>query len=472
MPERIAVIGMGYVGLVNAAYFASDDHYVTGVEIDPKRLALLQRGEVGFYEPGLDELVAAGLRAGRLAFTDDIAESVRNARLVFLAVGTPKDAQGRVDVSQIEQAARSVADAMRPGTIVVIRSTVPGHVAAKVHAIIRHARGDQFPFSVVSQPEFLAEGSALKDMIHPDRIVLGGDDTMAIDRVAGLYRKIQCPIIRTNHQTAAMIKYVSNAFLAAKVSLANEMSRLCDALGVDFLDVMQGVGLDRRIGSEFFAPGPGFGGSCFPKDVAGLVAFAEDAGVDLTLIKSVLRTNHRQPRYVVNKLRAQIGELRGKVIGLLGLAFKANTNDVRESPALDVARILLIEGAVVHAYDPVAEEQSRAVLPQITYSSNAYEASTGADAAVICTEWEEFKSLDFDRLRGLMGAPVLIDTRNVVNPADAARHGFRYSGIGRGLDWHGTFNDARSSDDQPAGPEPAASAGGGSEQRAALAAAE
>lgn len=448
MPERIAVIGMGYVGLVNAAHFAAEGHEVTGVEINPQRLAGLQNGEIGFYEPGLAEVVAAAQRAGRLTFTGDAAEGVRESRMVFLAVGTPKAANGRVDLSQIERAARDVGGAIAPGTIVVIRSTVPTQTAARVQSIIRDLRGEQFPVAVVSHPEFLQQGSALWGMAHPDRIVVGGDDPMALDRIAGLYHGTQCAVIKTNHQTASMIKYLSNAFLAAKVSFANEMAKLCDALGVDFLEAMRGVGLDRRIGTDFFAPGPGFGGSCFPKDVAGLVAMGDETGVDLVLMKSVLRTNHRQPRYVYRKIRSQVGPVRGKVITLLGLSFKANTDDVRESPALDVARILLSEGAVVRAYDPVAEDRSRTVLPAVRYSSDVYGAATGADAVVVCTEWEEFRTLDLDRLSKVMAVPVLIDARNIINPVDALHHAFRYSGIGRGSDWHGTLDDGPAEDRQ------------------------
>ncbi len=430
---RIAVIGQGYVGLVAAACFAKMGNTVVGVEVNAAHLEDLRARHIPFFEPGLEGLIAEQAAAGRLLFARDPAEGVAGAQFVFVAVGTPKHASGQADLSQIESAARQFAGALEPDAVVVLKSTVPVRTAERVRDIIRDLRGPEFRASVVSNPEFLQQGRAIESFLHPDRIVLGGDPD-ATRRVAGLYASIEAPILETDHATAAMIKYASNAILATRISFVNEMAKLCDAVGVDFLTVARGMGMDRRINPLFMSPGPGFGGSCFPKDVSALVAMGQAVGVDMILLKEVLRVNHRQPRYVYDKLRARVGDVKGRAIALFGLSFKAETDDVRESPAIDLARILLSEGAQVRAYDPRAEEKGALILPSVRYSPDPYEAAAGAAAAVICTEWPEFRNLDLDRLHRSLTHAVLIDARNLLDPESAAGHGFRYTGIGRGSD--------------------------------------
>ena len=432
--KRIAVVGLGYAGLVIAACLAKMGYRVVGIEVNEGYLADLRSNRLPFYEPGLREVVAQLRASGMLSLVDDPAVGVKGAYFVFLMVGTPEGTHGEVDLSQIEAAVSGLAPNIEPETVIVIKSTVPIHTAARVRDIVKAARGPGFRFGVVSNPEFLRQGRALESFMQPDRIVIGGDDPEYVARVAELYRDVPSPVLKTDHKTAAMIKYASNAFIATKISFANEMAKLCDAVGVDFLTVARGIGMDPRIGAGCLEPGPGFGGSCLPKDVAALVALGQRAGVEMILSKEVLRVNHRQPRYVFNKLRTHLGDVRGRTITLLGLSFKANTDDVRESPALDLARILLSEGAIVHAYDPFAEPKGARLMRTVHYHPDPYEAVTGADAVVICTEWDEFQTLDLPRLRTLLAIPVLIDARNILDPQCPIRLGFRYSGIGRGND--------------------------------------
>lgn len=430
---QVAVVGLGYVGLVIAACLARMGHPVVGVETNSAYLKDLEADRLPFFEPGLAEMIPELRAAGRLSFTDRPEAGVEGAEFIFLAVGTPKGADGQADLSQVETAVGGFVDSLEPAAVLVIKSTVPVRTAARVHELVSSARGAGFPFSVVSNPEFLQQGRAVDSFMHPDRVVLGGDDPEAVDRVARFYGQFRAPILKTDHETAAMIKYASNAFLATRVSFANEMAKLCDAVGVDFLTVVRGVGMDRRIGPAYLAPGPGFGGSCLPKDVAALVALGQQSGVEMILLKEVLRVNHRQPRYVYNRLRARLGEVRGRTVALLGLSFKADTDDVRESPAIDLARILLSDGATVHAYDPLAESRSAQLLPAVHHFPDPYEAATGADAVVICTEWAEFRVLDLARMRERLAQPILIDARNILDPGSAVEHGFGYSGIGRGI---------------------------------------
>lgn len=430
---RIAVVGLGYVGLVAAACFSKMGNRVIGFEANAAHLEALQSGRIPFHEPGLEELIAEQLAVGRLSYAGDPAEGVRGSEFIFLAVGTPKNSDGQADLSQIESALEQIAEFLEPDAVVVIKSTVPVRTAERVRDLIQGVHGREFRVSLVSNPEFLQQGRAIESFLRPDRIVLGGDPD-AVDRVAGLYDGIDAPILKTDHETAAMIKYASNAILATRISFVNEMARLCDAVGVNFQTVAEGMGMDHRINPFFMSPGPGFGGSCFPKDVNALVAMGADFGVEMILLKEVLRVNHRQPRYVYDKLRARIGDVRGRTIALLGLSFKANTDDVRESPAIDLARILISGGAVVRVYDPRAEEKGAIVLPAAHYDPDPYQAASGAHAVVICTEWPEFRDLDLDRLRERIASPVLIDARNILDPENAARHGFRYTGIGRGID--------------------------------------
>jgi len=430
---RIAVVGLGYVGLVAAACFAKMGNRVVGFETNARYLKDLRAGRIPFHEPGLEEMIAGQTAAGRLLHTDDPAEGVRGSEFIFLAVGTPKHSDGQADLSQIESAVEQIAGFLESDAVVIIKSTVPVRTAERMRGLIRGVRGPEFRVGLVSNPEFLQQGRAIESFLTPDRIVLGGDSD-SVDRVAGLYAGIDAPILKTDHETAAMIKYASNAILATRISFVNEMAKLCDTVGVDFRTVAEGMGMDHRINPLFMSPGPGFGGSCFPKDVNALVAMGVEHGVDMILLKEVLRVNHRQPRYVYDKLRSRVGEVRGRTIALLGLSFKADTDDVRESPAVDLARILISEGAAVRVYDPRAEEKGAMVLPAAHYDPDPYQAASGADAVVICTEWPEFRDLDLDRLHEHVARPVLIDARNVLNPESAASHGFRYTGIGRGID--------------------------------------
>lgn len=430
---RVAVVGLGYVGLVAAACLAKMGNTVVGFDRNPDYLEELRAGGIPFHEPGLEELIAEQQAVGRLSHTGDPAVAVKGSEFILLAVGTPKHSEGQVDLSQVETAVEQVAEFLEPDSVVVIKSTVPVRTAEMVRELIQGVRGPQFRISVVSNPEFLQQGRAIVSFLKPDRIVLGGK-AEAVDRVAQLYSGIDAPVLKTDHETAAMIKYASNAILATRISFVNEMAKLCDTVGVDFLTVAVGMGMDHRINPLFMSPGPGFGGSCFPKDVNALVAMGAEHGIDMILLKEVLRVNHRQPRYVYEKLRARVGDVRGRTVALLGLSFKAETDDVRESPAIDLARILISEGASVRVYDPRAEEKGAVVLPAAHYDPSPYEAASGADAVIICTEWPEFRSLDLDRLRGHLNSPVLIDARNILNPESAARHGFQYTGIGRGID--------------------------------------
>lgn len=430
---RIAVVGLGYVGMVVAACFAKMGHKVVGLEANAAYLEDLRSGRIPFYEPGLEELVAEELAAGRLSYTGDPAEGLAGAGFVFLAVGTPKHETGEADLSQIESAVRQIARFMEPESVLVIKSTVPASTADSLGDLIREVCGSESRVSVVSNPEFLQQGRAIESFLRPDRIVIGGS-RHATGRVAALYAGVDAPILETDHRTASMIKYASNALLATRISFVNEMAKLCDKIGVDFLTVIKGMAKDRRINPLFMSPGPGFGGSCFPKDVSALVAMGREVGVDMILLKEVLRVNHRQPRYVYDKLRAMVGDVRGRAIALFGLAFKAQTDDVRESPAVDLARILLSEGAEVRVYDPRAEGKGAAVLPVAHYYPGPYEAAAGADAVVICTEWEEFRNLDLGRLREVLVRPVMVDARNLLDPENAELHGFRYTGVGRGTD--------------------------------------
>ena len=432
---RVAMIGTGYVGLVSGACFADFGHYVTCVDKDDGKVAALKRGEMPIYEPGLDDLVAANVRAGRLAFTTELKGPVADADAVFIAVGTPsRRGDGYADLSYVHAAAREIAAALSGFTVVITKSTVPVGTGDEVERIIREARPDA-DVAVVSNPEFLREGAAIQDFKHPDRIVVGTDSERAGEVMNELYRPLylnQAPILVTGRRTAELIKYAANAFLATKITFINEIAELAEKVGADVQQVARGIGLDNRIGSKFLHAGPGFGGSCFPKDSVALAKTAQDNEAPLRIVETVIAVNDARKRAMARKVAAALGgDLRGRTVAVLGLTFKPNTDDMREAPSIPLIVALQDMGAKVRAYDPVGMAQAKAVLPDVTYCDDAYACAEKADALVLVTEWEEFRALDFDRLKAVMARPLVIDLRNVYRPDDMARQGFDYVSIGR-----------------------------------------
>ena len=437
----ICVIGTGYVGLVTGTCFSDMGNRVTCVDIIPEKVERLKQGILPIYEPGLQEMVERNVRAGRLHFTTSYPEGLAQAEFVFIAVNTPTGAnQGGADMSYVERAARSLAQGLDHYAIIINKSTVPVGSGDVVTRIVRqHLQRPEVPFSVVSNPEFLAEGSAVADFQHPDRVVLGSTDPEAANKVATLYLPLRAPIVITDLYTAEMIKYASNAFLATKISFINEIAQICERLGADVKEVAAGMGHDKRIGKHFLNAGLGYGGSCFPKDVRALAYMADEAGLHPQLLHAVMEINHDQRRVVMNKLTSILGSLRGATIGVLGLAFKPNTDDMREAPASDIIRWILSQGGSVQVYDPVARETGRAELERagvrmdtVTFCEDAYAVAKGADALVVTTEWNEFKSLDLIQIRESMRQPIVIDGRNIYEPSLMHSLGFTYRGMGRG----------------------------------------
>ncbi len=433
--KNITVIGVGYVGLVTGVCFADLGNRVVCVDINEKRIENLKRGVMPIYEPGLEELVARNVRAGRLSFTTSYAEGLNDAEFVFIAVGTPEGVDGEADLQYVRMAARSIAELMDHPLIIVNKSTVPVGTGDWVADIIsEHHTDDGVDFAVVSNPEFLREGAAISDFMSPDRVVLGSLDLDAAEKVAQLYLPLRATIMITDLRTAEMIKYASNAFLATRISFINEISNICEALGADVKEVATGMGYDKRIGHSFLDAGVGYGGSCFPKDVKALAYMAEIKGRHPQLLRAVMEINHYQRRAVVRKLEDGLGNLRGKTIGLLGLAFKPNTDDMREAPSIHIARMLQSAGAHVRAYDPVATEVAARTAPDLELAQDPYELAEGCDALVVVTEWNEFKNLDLARIRDLMTHPVLVDGRNIYEPETMNKLGFHYRGVGRGYE--------------------------------------
>ncbi len=430
--KNITVIGVGYVGLVTGVCFADLGNRVVCVDINEEKIAGLKQGIVPIYEPGLEELIARNVRAHRLSFTTSYAEGLKEAEFVFIAVGTPEGVDGEADLQYVRMAARSIAEVMDHPLIIVNKSTVPVGTGDWVADIVREYRNNDVEFAVVSNPEFLREGSAISDFMYPDRVVLGSLNREAAEKVAQLYLPLRAPIMITDLRTAEMIKYASNAFLATRISFINEIANICEALGADVKEVATGMGYDKRIGHAFLDAGVGYGGSCFPKDVKALAYMAEIKGRHPQLLRAVMEINSYQRRAVVRKLEEALGTLRGKTIGLLGLAFKPNTDDIREAPSIHIASMLLAAGAKVRAYDPVAMKNVRRAVPEIELASDAYSLAAGCDAIVIVTEWNEFKQLDLERVRDLMNRPVVIDGRNIYDPAMMKELGFYYRGMGRG----------------------------------------
>jgi UDPglucose 6-dehydrogenase len=432
---RVAMIGTGYVGLVSGACFADFGHTVCCIDKDAGKIDRLREGVMPIYEPGLDQLVAQNVREGRLSFDTEAAEAVRQADAVFIAVGTPsRRGDGHADLSYVYAAAEEIAALMNGFTVVVTKSTVPVGTGDEIEQIIRKARPDA-EFAVVSNPEFLREGAAIEDFKHPDRVVVGTDDPRAREVLTELYRPIylnETPIVFTGRRTSELIKYAANAFLALKITFINEVADLCEAVGADVQQVARGIGLDARIGAKFLHAGPGYGGSCFPKDTLALVRTATDAGSPLQLVEATVRVNDQRKKAMARKVASALGgELKGKRIAVLGLTFKPNTDDMRESPSLDIVPALQALGAEVRAFDPEGMHEAKALLPDVTFATGPYEAVEGTDAVVILTEWDQFRALDLDRVKLLMRKPVVIDLRNIYRPEDMRARGFAYSSIGR-----------------------------------------
>jgi UDPglucose 6-dehydrogenase len=431
---RVAMIGTGYVGLVSGACFADFGHRVTCIDRDEAKIAQLKDGKMPIYEPGLDVLVARNVEAGRLDFDTDAAVSVRGADAVFIAVGTPsRRGDGYADLSYVHAAAEEIAPLLEGFTVVVTKSTVPVGTGDEIEAILKRARPDA-QFAVVSNPEFLREGAAIEDFKRPDRVVVGMEDERARPVMAELYRPLflnETPMLYTDRRSSELIKYASNAFLAMKITFINEMADLCEAVGADVQLVSRGIGLDKRIGAKFLHAGPGYGGSCFPKDTLALVRTAHDARAPLNLVETTVRVNEARKKAMAGKVAdALSGDLRGKIIGILGLTFKPNTDDMRDAPSLQIIPALQAMGATVQAYDPEGHE-ARELLRDVDFKSGPYEAVAGADCAVIITEWDEFRALDLDRVKLLMRKPVMVDLRNVYKPEELRPRGFTYLSVGR-----------------------------------------
>ncbi len=432
---RVAMIGSGYVGLVSGACFSDFGHEVTCVDKDTRKIEALARGEVLIFEPGLTELVTANTRVGRLKFTTDLAAAVAAAEAVFIAVGTPsRRGDGHADLSFVYDAAREIAAAIDDFTVVVTKSTVPVGTGDEVERVIRETRPNA-EFALVSNPEFLREGAAIQDFKHPDRIVVGSDNGRANAVMTELYRPLylnRSPIMFTDRRTAELIKYAANAFLATKITFINEIADLAEKVGADIGEIARGIGLDNRIGSKFLHAGPGFGGSCFPKDTVALIKTGQDHEAPLRIIEAVVAVNNTRKRAMARKVATALGyKLRGKTIAVLGLTFKPNTDDMRESPSIPLITALQDMGASVRAFDPKGMEQAKSMLPNVTFCDDAYSCAVGASALVIVTEWEQFRALDFTRLKATMARPVLVDLRNIYKADDIARHGFDYEAVGR-----------------------------------------
>lgn len=423
------------MGLVSGACFADFGHVVTCVDKDVSKISRLKRGEIPIFEPGLDFLVASNVQAGRLHFTQDSAEAIQSAEVIFIAVGTPtRRGDGHADLSYVYSAAEEIASLIDSFTVIVTKSTVPVGTGDEIEAIIKRMRPDA-DFAVVSNPEFLREGAAIEDFKRPDRVVIGTDDERAKQVMSELYRPLrlnELPIVYTARRTSELIKYAANGFLAMKITFINEMADLCEKVGANVQHVAKGIGMDGRIGSKFLNAGPGYGGSCFPKDTIALVRTAQQYGSPMRLIETTIEVNNARKKQMAKRVVDALGgSTRDKTVAVLGLAFKPNTDDMRDAPALEIVPTLIAAGARIQAYDPESMHEARNMLPDVDYKSNAYEAVTGADAVVILTEWDQFRALDLDRVRGLMNAAVLVDLRNVYKADEVTAHQFTYSSIGR-----------------------------------------
>jgi UDPglucose 6-dehydrogenase len=432
--KQISVVGVGYVGLVTAACFADLGNRVIALDVNENRIENLKKGIMPIYEPGLEELVERNVRSNRITFTTSYSEALKDTEFAIIAVATPSGVNGEADLQYVAAAAQTIAKSMTGPLIIINKSTVPVGTGDWVADIVKKYQPKPIPFSVVSCPEFLREGTAIGDFMQPHRTVLGSFDRDASEKVAQLHLPLRAPIIITDLRTAEMIKYASNAFLATKISFINEIADICEALGADVKEVAIGMGYDKRIGSAMLDAGLGWGGSCFPKDVKALAYMAEEKHVDPKILNTVTQTNYNRRRTVVNHVEKMLGKLQGKTIGLLGLAFKPNTDDMREAPSIDIAQKLVTAGAKVRAYDPAAVENARALMPAVTMFDDPYDMVKDSDAIIVITEWNEFKQLDLERIRTVMKTPILFDGRNLYNPAEVRSLGFNYRGMGRGFD--------------------------------------
>lgn len=431
---KICVVGSGYVGLVTGACLADFGMTVTGVDKDASKIAALERGVIPIYEPGLEEIVEKNVKAGRLSFTTELAPAIREAKAVFIAVGTPPLPDGRADLSFVRQVAEAIGENLNGYKVVITKSTVPVGTGQMVEKVIREKSGGSHDFAVVSNPEFLREGCALEDFYRPDRVVIGARTQKAVDVMLEIYAPLKAagvPFVIANIESSEMIKYASNGFLATKITFVNEIAELCERVGADVETVARGMGLDNRINPKFLHPGPGYGGSCFPKDTSAIAQIAEEHGMSFEIIDAVLSANERVRQRMVPKVESAFGGLAGKTVALLGLAFKGDTDDMRESPAIPIVEGLVRAGARVRAYDPAATEQARPLLPPVDYCADPYDAARGADGVVIATEWNQFRALEFDRLKQLLRQPLIVDLRNLYEPDRVAAAGFRYVSIGR-----------------------------------------
>jgi len=431
---NISVIGTGYVGLITGVCFAEFGLSVTCVDEDIKKIRLLKKGSVPFYEPGAKELLQRNLKAGRIHFTTSIAEAVNSSLVILIAVGTPPRGDGSADMSHVEDVAREIARHINSYKVIVTKSTVPVGTGERLRKIISKHLKERVDFDIVSNPEFLREGAGIEDFMRPNRVVIGASSQQAIAIMKDLYRPlylIETPFVITDVKTAELIKYTSNAFLATKISFINEIANLCEAVGADVQVVAKAMGLDQRIGSKFLHAGPGYGGSCFPKDTLALLQIAKEKGGDLEIVKAAISVNKNQKEKMVKKIKDAIGLLKGKTIAVLGLSFKPNTNDIREAPSLYIIKRLLKEGAKIKAYDPVAIENTRKIFPKITFCKDSYDAVKGVDAIVIVTEWNQFRNLDLQKIKTLVKDDFFFDLRNIYEPDKLRRFGFSYYSVGR-----------------------------------------
>jgi len=431
---NICIIGTGYVGLVTGACLAEFGMNLICVDNDQQKIDLLQQGKMSVHEPGLEDLVLKNMREGRLSFSTSIQDGVTSSLVIFIAVGTPSKDDGSADLRAVEEVAKEIARYMNGYKVVVVKSTVPVGTCRCLKQLIQDHQAQPIPFDIVSNPEFQREGSAIEDFMRPDRVTIGAESEQAIAIMKDIYNAlylIETPFVITSLETAEMIKYAANTFLATKVTFINEIANLCEMVGADVHHVAKAMGLDGRIGKKFLHPGPGFGGSCFPKDTRALSKIARESGYVFKILESVIEVNEEQKQRMVIKIKEKVGNLKGKTIGILGLSFKPNTNDIRESSSIAIIQGLLVMGAKVKAFDPAAMEEAKAIFPGLEYGKDAYDVARGADALVLVTEWNQFRRLDLPRIKDLLKSPIFIDLRNVYDPDQMKRLGFNYCGVGR-----------------------------------------
>ena len=427
----LTFIGHGYVGLVTAAVFADLGNKVWVIGHTKEKIENLKKGILPIFEPGLEELVKKNIKAKRLFFILDYSPAISESQIIFIAVGTPPTKTGDADLSQVLSVTEKIAKNLKDYTVIATKSTVPVGTYKRIKQIIEEVKGKNAQFDVASVPEFLREGSAISDTLHPDRVVVGTESDRARELLVELHKPIQAPYILTNLATAELIKYASNSFLATEISYANSIAKLAELSGADGLTVLKGIGMDTRIGKQFLSPGAGYGGSCFPKDVKALISIAKDYDYSFSLLEEVEKINDRARRDVVQKARKVLGDVRGKTIAIFGLSFKPNTDDMRDAPSIDIIELLQKDGAEIRAYDPQAEKNAKKVLKDVVFYSDPYEAAKGADLVIIVTEWNEFKEMNLTKLKEIMNKPVIIDGRNIYDPNKLRRLGFEYTGVGR-----------------------------------------